>query len=801
MREAFSRIPALKVTIGLVLSILIIDGLDWSLPENGVERVAAALASVAIMILSLKFTEPLSSAVGLILAIFLLAISLFPPRQMAGNHIGKFTDLGRDVTVVGFVKDDPDRDSLRTRLTMELDSIRLSRHVVMPVRGRVRVTLKEPMSIEAGYGDRLAVTGWLRELRGTRNPGEFDFARYLSYRGIYGTMTVREEARVVRIEGSGGLSFIRRVVLPIKHHIIEVCHRTLSARSASVVIGLLVGERSEIPADVIQAFSLTGTVHILSLSGLHVVFISAILMAVFSFFHIPYLPRVVLTLACIGLYVLIGDSAPPIVRAAIMIAVVLIGTLIQRRRHVVNSLLVALMVVLCLDPTALFDIGLQLSFAAVLSIVLIYPRLERWCIDLGWLRREEPTVKDRAIQLVLVSVAAQVGTMPFTAYYFNKLPLVSLAANVAIVPLSSASMGLGFLSAILAPWSMSAAQWYANLNEVTVWLMVETARLASIMPLAYTDVYVVGPVLMGIFYIVLTVMLAWKSQVVRRCAIVGAAGGLAVLAWQPILFPEQRTSVAFLDVGQGDCAVVRTISGRTMLIDAGDHRDEYDYGERVVAPFLRKEGIGRLDYVVLTHPHDDHIGGIEHILNHFEVGTVVESGQHYSSNIMNTLRKTVRDKHLPTMTVRAGDVLAIDSQHSVYFLHPTPDFVSTTGESPHSINNSSVVAKMQCGRRSFLFMADAEMQSLERIQRWGPLLRSDVIKVGHHGSWNGTTAGLVAAVQARWAVVSVGAFNSFDHPSPATERLFAVAGADVVRTDLNGAVVFETDGQTINRAR
>lgn len=800
MGAFLQRTPALKVTILFVISILIVHALDWSLPEHGLHRVFGLLAAGVILFILVRHPVPAFSWLGMVFAVFLVALARYPSRHHPTHHLSNFSDLGRDVMVLGTVTDDPDHDSVKTRFTLAVDSIRLSRHIVIATEGNIQVSIKRPAVSSVSYGDRLEITGWLRRPRHERNPGEFDFERYLSYRGVFGLMSVRDAGRIRHYDGFFGNRFMRDVVLPIKQHVVDVCHRTLSPLGASVVIGLLVGERSEIPADVIQAFSLTGTIHILSLSGLHVVFISAILMAIFSFLHIPYGPRVVLTIGCIGLYVLIGDSVPPIVRAAFMTSVVLLGTLWQRRRNIVNSLLVALLVVLFIDPLSLFDIGLQLSFAAVLSIVLLYPRLEDFCRGRGWLSKEESGLKDRCIQLLLVSVAAQVGTMPFTAYYFYKIPLFSVVANLAVVPLSSAVMALGFLSSAVAPLSMTVAGWYAQINDLTVWLMVETASVASRLPLAYVDFYVMEAWTAVACYVVIAAGLAWRSLPVRKVALFGLLILLVVVSWWPVVAPP-KSQMVFLDVGQGDCAFIRTASGKTMLIDGGDRHDEFDFGERTVAPFLRKQGIGRLDYVIMSHPHDDHIGGLAYILNHFDVGTVIESGQSYVSGTVADIKAAITRKAIPVQVVQAGDALAIDADHDVYFLHPTRAFVSTTGQAPFSTNNASLVLQMRFKNKKVLFMGDAELASLDRIQRFGTALASDIIKVGHHGSWNGTSPALVAAVRPVWAVMSVGSFNTFNHPSPAVEAMFQRAGTTVLRTDRLGAVIFETDGQTIQRVR
>ncbi len=793
------KYPAVRISVLFAAFVAVIHFTPARAIIDAADALVLALGSCGFVGAAVwsRARRPLLAAALALVGLLGAAAARYPMSPAEATHVSRFLDLGRQVELIGSVIDDPEDDGAKCRWTLEVDSILLSRHLAVPSAGRVQV--RTSYRTDVRYGERIAVRGALRAPRGERNPGEFDFARYLSYRGIYGTVHVREPSFITRYGTFDGLAWFRDVVLPVKHHIMNVAHRTLSPLAASIVIGLLVGERSEIPQEVIDAFSLTGTIHILSLSGLHVVFISVLLMGLFSFVRVPYAARVWLTLGCLALYTMIGDLAPSIVRASIMTGVVLVGTLLQRRRNVINSLFVALLIILFLDPLALFDIGLQLSFAAVLSIVVIYPRLERGVRRFGVLRQGPVTLVDKTVALLLVSVAAQIGTVPFTAYYFYKIPVVALAANVLIVPLSSAVMGLGFFSSVAEAWSPTLAQVYSNVNEYVVRFMVLIAQWAAQLPLAYVEYYRMGVWSMVFFYLLVAYVLLWERTNVRRYGLLAGAVLTAIAVWWHALRPQDGLRVYFLDVGQGDCAFIRFPDERVMIVDAGDRDEQYDSGEQIVAPFLRKQGISRIDWIVISHPHDDHMGGVDYLLRHFEVGAVLDPGQFYRSDIYRDVLEGTRKSGVPYRRMRAGDVLAIDGETALYFLHPTEAFVSDSGDAPRNTNNSSLVVKLQFRTVGVLLLGDAELETWPDLRKYGPFLRCDLVKVAHHGSWNGTPGELVAATQPRYAVISVGRFNKFNHPSPQVVLSFQRAGAEVVRTDEAGAAVFAANGDSIYR--
>lgn len=288
---------------------------------------------------------------------------------------------------------------------------------------------------------------------------------------------------------------------------------------------------------------------------------------------------------------------------------------------------------------------------------------------------------------------------------------------------------------------------------------------------------------------------------IRKYAMITGLAFLVFFVWEPLWGSDRPLEMIFLDVGQGDAAVIRTPQRKTILIDAGDCSGNFDQGEKVVAPFLRKIGVDRIDYLIMTHPHDDHIGGINYLLKHFDIGQVIDPGQFYRSDVYDSILSQIAQRNIPRHITRSGDVLAIDNDVTLYFIHPRKQYVSGNAHAPLGTNNTSLVFQLRYQGVKALFMGDAELPSLSEMDDYSEILQSDILKVGHHGSWNGTSPVFLSKVQPRFAVISCGEFNKFNHPSPAVVGNLIKIGANVFRTDQHGAVIFKADANGIYRIR
>jgi len=263
---------------------------------------------------------------------------------------------------------------------------------------------------------------------------------------------------------------------------------------------------------------------------------------------------------------------------------------------------------------------------------------------------------------------------------------------------------------------------------------------------------------------------------------------IAVVIWLAALRnkPETLTAV-FLDVGQGDCIFLRTPSGRTVLIDGGGRSDDPKtdiIGPRVVEPFLRREAVNKIDVVVLTHPHEDHVQGLVSIVRDFRVGMVLDPGIPHGSQAYQTFLKTIEKRHIPYQRACSGQEIDFGDGVRARVLNPPPSHLVGTED---DANNNSIVLRITYGKSAILLTGDIGQEAEMTILASGQNLKSDVMKVCHHGSVSGTTDMWLDAVRPSIAVISVGK-NSFGHPSQEVQDRLAGRGIKVYRTDRDGAI-------------
>jgi len=442
------------------------------------------------------------------------------------------------------------------------------------------------------------------------------------------------------------------------------------------------------------------------------------------------------------------------------------------------------------------SLSFQLSFGATLSIVGLHGPLAG-LFPASW-QREDGWVGKWVVSPLCVSLAAQLGTGPLIAHHFQQFAPISLIANLAVVPLLGLVVGLGILSALTGWFLPLVATAFSAGNYVVLKLLIGLVEGFAGIPGASVATPRPGLAFMT-WTAGLALLAAQMPQQVwaRKAGLFALLVGLNAAAWTHGL-RSRELEVVFLDVGQGDGVFLRFPHGRTMVVDAGDRSAEFDKGARVVLPFLRYRGVDRVDVVVGTHPHNDHIGGLIALLEEVEVGHYVDSGQTGDTWTARRLRELIQEKGIRYHRAAAGDSLVGLGGVGGLVLHPTEAFVAEDGASPHGLNNGSVVFRLTYGEVSLLFTGDIEEETDGAMLGWGERLRTRILKVAHHGSSTSSQPRFVEGVQPEIAVVSVGAFNKFGHPAAEVITYYERRETRLLRTDRRGAVIVRTDGRRLD---
>lgn len=713
-------------------------------------------------------------------------------QGLPGDHVAHFAGGDRPVVLEGRVAEEPEwmEDGLRLRIAAKRVGVG---DTVFAIQGTVLLRFRK-FRPDVDYGDRLTARLRLRRPPPARNPGAFDYRAFLKRKGIHAMGSVSRREQILEIRAARGGWLWTYVVLPVRRGVRAGVACNLSGGPAALLNGILLGEKRGVPDPVRTAFTRAGVNHVLAVSGLHVGLIAAVVFFALGAVGCGRKTTAWATICAVLLYALVTGLSPSVVRASMMCAITVCGRLGNTQGEGLNSLGLAALVILIFRPQDLFDVGFQLSFSATGGILIFYRPV----------RGRMPGGGGGGIghwvwAPLAVSLAAQVGTLPLVLTYFGLLSVVSILANLVVVPLMAAAVALGLLGVIVYHVSAPVASLLNGANWVVLKGAIQAAEWFAAP--AWAAVEVQGP--------------GWTVTVLYLCAVLlilpetrsGPWGRRLVFAglsianlwvWSGVGQRPADLRILVLDVGQGDGIFLRFPNGRTLLVDSGVRAFNIDIGERVLIPFLKAEGINRIDAVVATHPHSDHIGGFVTLLERVEVGWYLDAGQFYDSWTARRIRTLIRERGVRYEAIEAGDRLGGLGGVDALVLHPTPDYVSRRGPAPMGLNNGSVVIRLTYGGSAVLLTGDIEHETDQDLLRWGDRLRADVLKAAHHGSRTSSTAAFLGAVRPDLVAISCGVRNKFGHPSREVIRRYEKMGIHVYRTDEIGAVEIRIDEKGID---
>ena len=634
-------------------------------------------------------------------------------------------------------------------------------------------------------GDRVLVWGRLRQPRGPRNPGDFDYRAYLLSRGIVATLYVSSERYLRRFARGTAWSVKSRLVAPVQRFVLRTIFAYLPAREAGLLQGFLLGRKELLDPELRRAFAELGVIHVLAVSGLHVGYVLLVLTGLAAVFRVNWRWRWPLVLLGLAFYVVLTGAKPPVVRASIMAAVFLLAECFQRRYDLFNGLGLAALVVLIWQPQQVGQVGFLLSFAAVASIALLYPRFHELLSRVVPARGLWRQVRD----LSAVSLAALLGTLPLTLAYFERFPVFSLPANLIVVPLVGVVVALGIAFVLAAALLPPVVQPLATACWVGLWLVEHLAQAAEELGLGaiHTGHLPVGVTVLVWFALLVSV--AFRERWARVAAAVAILAVLNWFVWEPVLFPPPDLEVVFFDVGLGDAALLRTRSGKTLLVDTGERTEHYDAAARVILPYLERERIRHLDGVLISHGHQDHVGGLPTILRRTKVGCVYWNGVPSDAPGWVEGKRVADSLGVQLRTLRAGDSVAALGRCAAVVLCPDSALAAACG--PHRQNDASLILLVRPDSTTFLFTGDAEQLEESRLSVYGPLLRTTVLKVAHHGSATSTGQAFLALSKPGVAVISVSRFNRFGFPAKRVLQRLREVGAAIHQTGVEGAVIVD----------
>lgn len=671
----------------------------------------------------------------------------------------------------------------------------------VPVAGGVRLSVGGERWAERMHewraGRRVRVSATLRPAPAFHNPGGGDQARR---RALQGTALLGSVKSGLLVEVAAPGPRRSELAASARAVVRRAVDRTVGRhgeQSAAIVTAILIGDREGIDPAATRRLQDGGIYHVIAISGGNIAILTGCLLFLGRLSGLRPRPRLAAVAGCVLAYsALVGDEAS-VTRATAAAVIVLGGRLLDQRTPALNVLAATAAGVGLVSPLAVRDPGFLLTFGATLGIVLGAARVT------AALRRggdSPPTWAAAPLALFAATLCAEAVLLPVGAALFGRVSFAGLILNFAAIPLMTLTQVAGLASvALLAvhPIPAAAAGYAAHLAATG---LVESTRLLDVWPWLVVRVPPPAPLVLAAYYAALAAVFRQGSsarlRVAGQAVVVTAAVWMVSAPWRPPLVgppPAGWMRVSVLDVGQADAAVVQTPGGGAVLVDAGGSiSPRADIGGRVVAPALWALGARRLDAAVVTHGHPDHAAGLPAVLRDLRVEEVWEGVPVSGHRGLEALRRAADEAGVHWRQIAAGDRYDLGGVRFDVLHPPVPDWARSRVR-----NDDSVVIDVRFGDVAVLLPGDVGVDVEPRVAEALAPARFRVVKAPHHGSAGSSSRRLVEAVRACVAVVSAGRTNPFGHPAPEVTARYREAGALVLETGREGAIVIETDGRQV----
>jgi len=645
---------------------------------------------------------------------------------------------------------------------------------------KLHVNLKYAEKLNITYGDRLKISGFLNIADSAMNPGNFDYRNYLKSQGISAIFS-SDITRIKNFENG----FLKRFY-GMRQNLSNIIFKHLPHEEASFINALITGDKSELSEENEKIFKHSGIYHIVAVSGLHLNMFILFL----SYFYtiLPLRKRkkqaiIILTnFIAISFMIIFTGFGVSVKRAAIMSIILCIAPFLNREYSPVHSLIASMIFILFIEPYSYLDVSFQLSFMATLGIIIASAFIKRYKIN----ERKYSYI----LESIIISGFSWIFTLPFTVNAFHGVSLITPFSNMLILPMVPILLAFSYVFAIVCIFNITPfCSLAACIVIVPAKAIMFIAEIFSSIPAAYIPLSTNGMLLIVFEFIMLSILVYFclrsNKKVFISIILLLTIANLSFLLYNN---NNRKSEIHFINVGQGECAIIETPYDRNILIDCGSDNLNNVYKDNVM-PYMDFEGIYKIDLAFVTHFHNDHINGIIPMLEDNRIKTLIMPERNITDDEKDAYEKLLKaavKSNTKTLFLSKGDSLDIDFTSKIEILNP---FKYTKADS----NDASMVIKYICFDKSVLFTGD--IRETSQYMLIDENIKTDILKVPHHGAFSKMSDKFSKSLECDYAVISCGLNNQYSHPHEQT--LESYSNSAILRTDINKTIRFVIDENSI----
>lgn len=757
-----------------IVSALILGIISYYFIEINIYLTLILLAlSTIINILFIKWNK--SMKISLLILFYFLGILLIYFKFNSSQLI-EFVDM--PVELQASIKEVKSSSEEEGRYIARVDNVK-SNEVYK--KTSEKIVLKIIGSQQVGLGDKISFNAILRQPLTNTNPKLFNYKLGLLSENIYTNTTIKDYDIVdIDRENLGPMarfkkSFVNRVENALDTY--------LTGDSSSLMKAVILGKSSYLDEGSIEQFRDLGLSHILAVSGLHIGILTGVLVGVMAYLGINRKINISLTIMIIWFYAYLIGNPPSVIRANIMFSILLFAETFGQSYDSINTLFFALFIMLIINPFWIFNIGFQLSFIASFSIIYLTPKIN------GWLY----SYKGNLTRTLSSLLAIQIGLFPIQAYYFNRIPLISIFANLILVPLFTIALVLSMILILVSPLTFHISNSIGIIASFLLRIQFYGVDLFDNFPylnlkLASPPIFAIILYFIFVFFLFNPILIKKLDKKLIKTMVVYL---LLLLIINFTIFNLDRSlKIEFIDVGQGDCALLKTKDGNYLIDTGGSLFGDFDVGKSILIPYLEKSGIFKLEGVFISHYHADHCKALPYLMDEMKVENIYLGYKKEDNDLYRDIIDKAQERDVAVFIVNKGDRVRLDNNTEILAIGPDKTILEGPGDDE---NDLSLVLLMNYYNRRVLFTGDIEKDGEKSLV--GDLdFPIDFLKVAHHGSRTSSTEEFLDKANPSIGFISVGRKNSFGHPNDDVIERYEDRGVELYRTDQDGLIELILNG-------